>query len=142
LPDDPKKNPYILESEVLSPYATLGPGEEYAFPVYWSPTRVPNPVRNAVFAGAVSEPLSGKVDAGHVKLKGVFGVFTPGTLEAVFYSVMGEELGHESLQTVDPREVVRVDKSVAIPAEAFRVSVLVRDPDGENRGVLGNVILK
>jgi hypothetical protein len=44
---DPKKTPYFLESEVLSPYAALAPGEEYSFPVYWSPTRVPNPVREA-----------------------------------------------------------------------------------------------
>jgi hypothetical protein len=142
LADDPKQTPYFLESEVLSPYAQLDSGEEYSFPVYWSPTRVPNPVRDAVWAGAISEPLSGKVQAGTVTLKGVFGVFTPGTAEAVFYSGLGEELAHETLQAVDPREVVRLDKSVSIPADAFRVSVLVRDADGESRGFLGNVILK
>jgi len=46
------------------------------------------------------------------------------------------------LQAVDPREVVRLDKSVPLPEAAFRVSLIARDPDGENRGVLGNVILK
>jgi hypothetical protein len=142
LADDPEKTPYFLESEVLSPYATLDPGEEYSFPVYWSPTRVPNPVRNAAWAGAISEPLTGKVDAGKVTLRGVFGVFTPGTLQATFYSAMGEVLAEEPLEAVDPREVVRLDKSVALPAGAFRVSVLVRDAEGENRGFLGNVILK
>jgi len=142
LPDDPKQTPYFLESEVLSPYATLDPGEEYSFPVYWSPTRVPNPIRDAVWAGAISEPITGKVEGSRLTLKGVFGVFTPGTAEAVFYSGLGEELAHEVLVAVDPREVVRLDKAVTIPAGAFRVSVLVRDSDGEKRGYLGNVILK
>jgi hypothetical protein len=69
-------------------------------------------------------------------------VFTPGTLEATFYSAVGEELGRETLQAVDPREVVRLDKDVALPAQTYRISLCVRDPEGENQGFLGNVILK
>jgi hypothetical protein len=55
---------------------------------------------------------------------------------------MGEELGQESLQAVDPREVVRLGKSIPAPAGTFRVSVFVRDAQGENCGYLGNVVLK
>jgi hypothetical protein len=142
LPDDPKKTPYFLESEGMSPYATLEAGEEYSFPISWSPTRIPNPVRDAVDVGAVSESLSGKVAGGKVNLRGAFGVFVPGTLEAVFYSVMGEELSREDLQAVDPREVVKLDKSVPVPEGAYRVSIRVLDASGENRGFLGNLILK
>jgi len=142
LPDDPKKTPYFFESEGMSPYAQLEPGEEYSFPIYWSPTRVTNPVRDAVEAGIISEALSAKVEAGRVNLRGTFGVFVPGTLEAVFYSIMGEELTRETLQPLDPREVVKLDKSVPVPAEAFRVSIRVLDASGENRGYLGNAILK
>jgi hypothetical protein len=142
LSDDPRQNPYILETEVLSPYAALNPGEEYSFPVYWSPTSVTNPVRNAVWAGAISEPLTGKLEGGQVSLKGVFGVFGPGGLVAAVYSVMGEELSRVTLQSVDPREVVRLDKSIPVPAGAFRVSVFVQDAQGENCGYLGNVVLK
>ncbi len=142
MPDDPKKVPYILESECLSPYAALGPGEEYQFTVHWSSTRAPNPIRNAVWAGAISEPLSASVIGSSVTLRGIFGVFNPGTAEAVFYSKLGEELAHEPLQAVDPREVFRLEKSLSMPGDAFRVSVLIRDPDGENRGFLGNAILR
>jgi hypothetical protein len=142
LADDPKKTPYFLESEVLSPYAMLDPGEEYSFPVFWSPTRAPNPIRDLVWAGVISEALSGKLEGGFVTLNGVFGVFTPGTAEAVFYSALGEELSREVLQAVDPRDVVRIDKSLPVPTRGFRVSVLVRDGEGETRGFLGNVILK
>jgi hypothetical protein len=142
LPDDPKKTPYFFESESMSPYATLEPGNEYSYPISWSPARVTNPVHDAVGAGVISEPLSGKVDGARITLRGTFGVFVPGTLEAVFYSLMGEELNRETLQAVDPREVVKVEKSVALPAGTYRVSIRVLDVVGENRGYLGNVILK
>ncbi|MGO9272362.1 MAG: DUF4380 domain-containing protein [Terriglobia bacterium] len=143
LADDPKKTPYFLESEVLSPYATLDPGEEYLFTVHWSPTSVVNPIVDATWAGAVSEPFAAKVEPGgkNVRLTGVFGVFTPGALIANFYGPMGEELGHDTLQSVDPRQVVRLDKSVPLPKDTFRVSISVNDEDGESRGVLGNVIV-
>jgi hypothetical protein len=99
-------------------------------------------VQNAVWAGAISQPLTGNLEGGQVSLKGVFGVFTPGTLVANFYSVMGEQLGQETLQAVDPRTVVRLEKSISAPANTFRVSVFVRDAQGENCGYLGNVVLK
>ncbi len=142
LPDDPKQTPYFLETEVVSPYATLDPGQQYEFTVHWSPTRLPNPIVKAVWVGAISKPLSGEVSGKKVTLKGVFGVFVPGTAEAVFYSSMGEDLGRQKLQAVDPREVFRLDKTLPVPAHAFRVSVRVVDAEGQNRGFLGNVILK
>ncbi|PYV32748.1 MAG: hypothetical protein DMG22_12210 [Acidobacteria bacterium] len=144
LPDDPKRTPYFLESEVLSPYARLEPGEEYEFTVNWSPTSITNPIiaQTPSSAGAVSEPLSAEPEGRNVHLRGIFGTFVPGTLEAVFYSAMGEELKRENLQPVDPRGVVRLDKSVPLAAGAFRVSVRVLDADGENRGYLGNAVLK
>jgi hypothetical protein len=90
----------------------------------------------------VSEPLTGTINKKTVTLKGTFGVFTPGTLQAEFFSAMGEELGHVTLQDVDPREVVRLNKTIPLPTEAFRVNLSARDRDGENRGFLGNFILR
>lgn len=142
LPDDPSQTPYFLEAELISPFAELEPGQQYEFTVHWSPTRVPNPVLNAVWAGAISQPLSAAVAGGQVRLKGVFGVFTPGSLAAAFYSKLGEDLGSETLQAVDPRQVVSLEKSVPLPAEAFRVSVFVRDGAGDNVGYLGNAVLR
>jgi Domain of unknown function (DUF4380) len=142
LADDPKQTPYFLESEVLSPYASLDPGEEYEFTVNWAPTRAPNPIRNARWAGAVSEPLSAEAARGQVRLRGVFGVFTPGSLQAVFYSAQGQELARQTLLAADPREVARLDQSVPLPKDAYRVSVRLLDADGENCGFLGNALLK
>jgi hypothetical protein len=142
LADDPKRTPYFLESEVLSPFARLDPGQQYEFTVYWSPASVTNPVHDAVWAGAISEPLTATREGNQITLRGVFGVFTPGTLEAQFYNPIGQIIDREALQSVDPREVVRLDKTLALPADTYRVSVRVRDADGENRGFLGNVLLK
>lgn len=141
LPDNLVKTPYFLEAEVLSPYATLDPGQQYEFTVHWSPTRVTNPIVNAVWAGAVSQPLTANVEGSQVSLKGVFGVFVPGELVAHFYNDDGEVLKKEPLESVDPRSVVHLDKTVALPANTYRVSVCVRDADGQNRGYLGNVVL-
>jgi hypothetical protein len=142
LADDPKQTPYFFEAETVSPYAQLDPGEEYSFPVGWAPTRVTNPIRDFRWSGAISESLSGKLQGDSVQLKGVFGVFEPGTLEAVFYSALGEELARTSLQAADPREVVRLDKTLAAPQEAFRVGVRLRDGQKNDLGALGNVILR
>jgi hypothetical protein len=141
LPDDPAKTPYFLEAEVLSPYARLDPGEQYQFTVHWSPTSVTNPIVSAVWGGAISQPLSATAAGSQITLKGVFGVFVPGSLVANFYSTVGEILGEQELMAADPREVARLDQTVTPPANAYRVSVFIRDAAGQNRGYLGNVIL-
>jgi len=69
-------------------------------------------------------------------------VFTPERSQADFFSAMVRNWATSRFKTVDPREVVRLDKTVPCPADAFRVSLTARDRDGENRGVLGNVILR
>ncbi len=141
LPDNPESMPYILESEVLSPYATLEPGEDYSFTVSWLPTSIRNPIRDVVWAGAINKPLCGVRQSQSIVLTGEFGVFAPGTATVVFYNAVGEEVGREVLQPVDPRAVFQLEKSVPLPREAMRASVLVSDEDGENIGVLGNAIL-
>ncbi len=141
LPDDPKRTPYVLESEVLSPMATLAPGEEYSYAVDWVPVRAPNPVRQVLWPGVVSEPLSAEANRGSLQLRGVFGVNTAGSAEAVFYAATGEELVREALGPVDPREVLQIDKKVRLPGGAFRVTLEVRDTYGQSQGVLGNVVV-
>ncbi len=114
-------------------------GEGHSFPVYWSPTRAS---KQAVWSGAIREPLSEKVDGKQTNLRGVLGVFVASTVQAVFYSAIGEELSRETLQATDPREVVHLEKMVPLPAKAFRVSVRLLDAEGQKRGLPGNAILE
>lgn len=142
LADNPRQTPYFYEAETISPYATLDPFEEYSFAVGWAPTRVTDPIRDAIWTGAISEPLTAEPKGERVRLRGVFGVFEPGKVEAIFYSILGEELGRVALQATDPREVVRIDKEIAAPSEAFRVAVNLKDSQDYDLGALGNVILR
>jgi Domain of unknown function (DUF4380) len=142
LADDPKKTPYFLESEGLSPYARLEPGEEYHFTFHWSPTSVHGAILDgANLAGVAGVPFAATRHGSNVRLTGVFGVFVPGTLKAVLYGTLGEILKQETLASVDPRHPVELDKTIAAPANTYRISIYAADGDGENRGFLGNAIL-
>lgn len=142
LPDNPKRTPYFHEAETISPYATLEPSEEYSFPIEWAPTRVTDPIQDANWSGVTSEPLTAELEGESVRLRGVFGVFEPGKIEAVFYSILGKELARTKLQVADPREVVRIDKKIAAPPGAFRAGVYIKDGQDYDLGALGNVILQ
>jgi hypothetical protein len=50
-------------------------------------------------------------------------------------------VGRENLGAVEPNRVFRLSKQLRLSEDAFRVSVTVLDEGGENRGVLGNVVL-
>jgi hypothetical protein len=142
LKDDPKETPYFFESEVMSPYITLNPSEEHTFTVEWAVTGAPSPIAESRWVGVVSEPFTAVPAGKSVALKGTFGVYRPGSLEATFFDDHGIALQRKRLQDVDPRTAVRLDQTTDLPADAFRVSLCVRDEAGENLGFLGNVILR
>lgn len=81
--NDPARTPVLWKARVMSPYATLDPGKEYAFPVYWSPTRT-NPIKDAAWAGAIGSPLAAEISGGCATLKQTFAVGVPGKLVARF----------------------------------------------------------
>jgi hypothetical protein len=101
---------------------------------------VTNPVVDAVSLGTISSPLSGEFSGSQVTLKGTFGLFVPGNLVVPLVSAKGEMISQGDLQSADPREVVRLSKTLGLLAGAFRVSVFSRDGIGHNRGFLGNSI--
>jgi hypothetical protein len=142
LKDDPKETPYFFESEVLSPYITLDPGEEHVFTVQWAVTAASGPVLDNKWIGTVSQPLSAVRNGKSVQLRETLGVFSPGSLLATFYDDHGVILLQKKLQDVDPRTAIHIDQMVDLPAGTFRVSVLVQDGNGDNLGFIGNAILR
>ena len=139
---DPKETPYFMESEILSPLADLQPGEEYRFTIDWFATRCPKPVVDMTSAGAVNRHLTATKHGEQVKLDGVFGVFFKGQAEAVFHDASGNVVGRENLGAVEPNQVLRLAKVLNLSGKSFRVSVVLLDEEGQNRGVLGDVNLK
>jgi hypothetical protein len=141
LKDDPKQTPYFFESEVVSPYITLAPGEEHLFTVEWSVTGVTPPVVDSRWIGVAGEPFAAIPSGKSVELKGKFGVFSPGVLVATFYDDHGVILLQKTIEDVDPRKEVRLDREVELPAGTFRISVSVRNAAGDNLGFLGNAVI-
>ena len=138
---DPKETPYFMESEILSPLADLQPGEEYRFTIDWFATRCPRPILEVTSVGAVNQRLKATQQSGQVKLEGVYGVFFKGMAEAVFKDASGSIVGRESLGSIEPNQVFRLSRSLPLPEKAHRVTVVLLDGDGENRGMLGNTAL-
>jgi hypothetical protein len=141
LKDDPRETPYFLESEVVSPYITLDPGEERLFTVEWSLTGLAKPIMDSRWIGVASAAFTAVSSGESVNLKGRFGVYSPGVLEATFYDDHGVVLLEKKLQDVDPRTEVKLDQALELPAGTFRVSICVRNEAGENLGFMGNAIL-
>ena len=81
LPANAAENPYVFESEVLSPFARLAPGESYTWRYDWLAANIGGdfPVVDCSEAGITCEPLRTVVAEGTLHLAGRFGVFAPGS---------------------------------------------------------------
>ena len=77
MPANAAENPYVFESEVLSPFAKLAPGESYTWSYEWSATNIGGdfPIVGCNENGVVAEPLRARRDGKGWRLTGRFGVF-------------------------------------------------------------------
>ncbi len=93
-PDDPQQNPYVFESEILSPFARLEPGQSYTWHYRWFATNLggDQPAVDCTELALVSEPLSAQRDGSQVRLRGRFGVFERGRVEVVALDAEGRSL--------------------------------------------------
>jgi hypothetical protein len=139
LPDDPKENPYNFESEVLSPYAELGPGEEYTYNYEWYSARIPkdSPVIACSKIGVVCEPLFAELEENSLSLKGKFGVFYNGTLEVILLDAdnkLTETLSPKLKVTpLDPVNISALSQklnSIKIPDKAAQIVIQLKDDQG------------
>ena len=144
MPESLKDTPYLLESEVLSPYAALDPGETYTFGYDWYAAKVP--VGSAVVAcsdlGITCKPLSAKLCNGKLTLVGHFGVFYKGNCHLVFLDENGKEVKkapHE-LPVTPLRALVlsqtKLAKDIDVPENADKLAIYVYDTKGQFLGEL------
>jgi hypothetical protein len=138
---NPRETPYYLETEIISPFTALKPGEEGSFETEWFAVRCPRPVVNVTDAGATSEPLVLRVENGHTRLTGIFGVFYRGTVALSFKGRGGNEIKLIPIGGVSPNEILKVDHTVEISAGTRRVSLELRDAQGIDRGELANLVI-
>lgn len=141
MPADPEMTPYLMESEVVSPLTTLKPGEEYHFHLCWFVGRTSGPITNVVpGVGAVHEPLS--VTGGKMRrFSGKYAVFFKGTVAANFISAAGARLSSIRLGKVTPLNEFVLQRKLAVPQAAYRVSLVGLDEKGRNLGTLDHALL-
>ncbi|MCX6923593.1 MAG: DUF4380 domain-containing protein, partial [Verrucomicrobia bacterium] len=133
------ENPYVFESEVLSPFADLKPGQSYTWHYDWYACNigVNFPVLNCTGAGVVAEPLMFTLVANSLQLQGRFGVFAPGFLEAIAYDEHGREVARQRLPTpVTPLMAAEVNVNLKASAAATTVTLNALGADGRPCGVL------
>jgi hypothetical protein len=134
-------SPRYLEAEVNSPLVQLRPGETRDFDTDWFPTRTSGSEFHGVGdAGIVVHPLRAvRLETGHIRLSGFFGVFFPGRLVAHLYGEHGSSVGTMPVTQVDPAELVTLDTDLTPPANPVRISLHLEDGTGLDRGTLGEI---
>jgi hypothetical protein len=133
-------SPYYLEAEINSPLVQLRPGETRDLDTEWFPTRATTEFRGVEDAGVVVRPLQAtRLETGHLRLSGSFGVFFTGRFVAHFYDEHGGVLVTAPLIQVDPTELVQLELELVPPAKSSRISLHLEDSSGLDRGALQEV---
>ena len=144
MPANPAENPYVFESEVLSPCARLQPGETYRWHYDWYACNIGGdfPVVDCTEVGLVAEPLRAEPAGARLRLKGRFGVFAPGYLHADFCDAQGKTIRKINCDLkASPTEPLVLDKIVQAPPKAKSIKLFLADKKGKSLGALAEVTL-
>jgi hypothetical protein len=143
MPSNRVGNPYVFESEVLSPFARLRPGERYTWTYEWYACRIGGdfPVVGCTAVGVVSEPFAGRRVGGRVRLRGRFGVFHRGRLVLEAYDKEGQVLATEILDAdATPLKPIVLEQVRELPPAATCVAAVVQDEEGRRIGEVGRQV--
>ncbi len=143
-PDDLAANPYVFESEVLSPFAQLAPGEEYTWTYHWYACRIGGdfPVIDCTPYGVVSEAITCQKMDRQFQVRGRLGVFFLGSLRWKTLGEAGQVVAEgELVAQTDPRQPIVLDHRIALPAASTRLSIVVWSPSGEELGEVASAAI-
>jgi hypothetical protein len=146
MPDD---TAYLMESEVLSPFASLEPGESYTFRYDWYSAKVPagSAVASCSDIGVTCKALSAEVCGGKLKVGGDFGVFYKGYCRVVFLDEDGKEVAKVprklSVTPLEPLVLseVKSAKDISVPEGAVKLCVNLYNAKGKFIGELGKTAI-
>ena len=144
MPDDPLANPYVFESEMISPFAKLSPGESYTWKYDWYASSIGGnyKVTYCTPVGITAETLIAKTDYEYLKITGRFGVFAPGTLMIRLHDDAGKILNEEKIsEKVSPLKPVVIEMKMKSPVKAASVSLSFYDVSGKEAGILANAVI-
>jgi len=138
MPENLKDNPYLLESELLSPFATLSPRQSYTFHYDWYTAKVPpgSDVTACNDIGVTCKPLSAKLCNGKLTLDGDFGIFYKGSCRLVFLDRDSNEIkkAPDKLPVTPLQPLVlsqiKLPEDIKVPENAAKLAVYVYDTKG------------
>ncbi len=146
MPDKLEENPYLLETEVLSPFARIGPGESSSFHTDWYVTKIGEhlPVIACNTVGVTCKPLQVSRSGDKLTVQnGHFGVFEQGEAALAFVDADEGEIDHGTARiSVSPKrpltteELSKLVESVEIPSKTRQVSLIILS---KSRGTIGQL---
>lgn len=144
-PEDPDQTPYVFESEVLSPFADLQPGEQTTYHYDWYTARIPRDCEVVACndIGVVCEPLSTRIDHGTTLLNGRFGVFHRGVVRVVVLDAQGrilaideDKISVSPLDAFELRDYTLTCDKVGTQAATATIQLVMYSEEGQRIGKL------
>ena len=135
--NDVRETPYLIECELISPFARLLPGETYSWRYEWHASNVGGnfPVRDYNTLGVISEPLAAYRSGAKVRLSGRFGVFQPGVAQVQFLDASGQSLrSGEFRASASPMIPLVLNAQEDLPANAETVALSLQSETGQALG--------
>jgi hypothetical protein len=136
----PQDAPYYMEAEINSPMIKLVPGASYALDTRWFPVRASKEIKTVTAVGVIERPLIAFFSSKGLQLSGVFGVFFPGKLTADIFDAHGTK-SDVVLDSVDPLNVVELDRTLQVSSEATRFALHLVNDQGADLGILGEAAI-
>jgi hypothetical protein len=137
---NPNDNPYIVESELLGPYAKLAPGQQSEFSYDWYSANIGGnyPILSCGQYGCSCQGFRAKRSGKQILLDGRFGVFYEGFLAIEFMDVHGHSVGKpKRLHRVSPLQpLVLNSAAIEAPANAAVVRLIIYRSSTERLGEL------
>ena len=141
-PESPTENPYVVETELLSPRKNLQPGQSTSFDYEWRVARVGRgfPVLDCTAVGCTAEAfLAKRVNPGVLGLSGRFGVFYAGTARVRLLDASGRQLSETAAVRISPDSplVMETDfPNVSAPETTRVIELVVCNAKGKTIGTL------
>jgi len=140
--DKPKDIPYVMESEIISPFARLEPGEQYTFRYAWCSAKILSGmgVVSCNDMGVLCGPIKADLKDGKLLLSGSGGVFYEGTLSITAidkqerHTVVLDDIAVTPLEPVDFKAVAAKPARKKVPDQTARIVIEIVDKEGRHIG--------
>lgn len=142
--DNPVSNPYIFESEVVSPMAHMEPGEKYTYFYDWYTCSIGGdfPIIDCTKAGVVSERLTCHRNDSNVTIQGRFGVFSIGQLEWIALDKHDQTIAQDIVaEYVSPLDAIVLNHQILAPSHTAKIEIQLKPSHIDERTTLDSAFV-